>query len=235
MAKETLLKPNQLVLIGGGSSIKEGINKGLWDKLKGKFTIGLNYSYNFFDSTILCFIDGSGQFYEKESKKKKFKNLPLIIGKKHPNLKVLPNTITLETNDAKYYRDVKLGIWRSNLCGLLALSLGIYLLDNGQIYLLGYDYGTTKKAKDGKALTHFYQGQIKHRGIGKISYFDTKGRANRDFGVYKDEKKVKIYNISPLSKINTFIKKDWDWFFENLNKQQFNQEKLRHYIREKLK
>lgn len=225
-------KPNQIIIVASGVSLKEGISKGLWDKLKNHFVIGLNYSYNFFDSTILCYADNP--FYKEESGKEEFQNLPLIIGKDHPQLKKLPNTITLKTNDVKYYRDVKLGCYKSNLCGIFALSLAIYLLDEGEIYLLGYDYGALGRAKNGRALTHFYQGQINHRGIGKTNYFDTIDRADKDFGVYANEKKVKIYNVSIMSKINTFIKCGYGFFFENLDKQEYNQEELRKEIKRKL-
>lgn len=229
--------PKQIVIIGGGVSLKEGIEKGLWDKLKGKWTIGLNYSYNFSDSTILCYVDEP--FYKEESKKEKFRNLPIIVGKEHKQLKMLPNTITLKTNDVKYYRDVKLGCYKSNLCGLFALSLAIYLLDEGEIYLLGYDNCAMGKAKNGRALTHFYQGEINHRGIGKCNYFNGvhkggKKFVDRDFGVYQDESKVHIYNVSLNSKITTFPKLSWAGFFEKLDNQQYDQNKLRQYIKEKL-
>ena len=218
----------QIIIIGGGSSIKEEIDKGLWNRLKGKWTIGLNYSYNFFNSTMLCYADSN--FYNEESKKEKFQNLPLIIGKEHSQLKILPNTMTLKTNDVKYFRDVKLGCYKSNLCGIFALSLAIYLLDEGEIYLLGYDYGATKRTKDGRALTHFYQGKINHRGIGNVNYFDTIGRADKDFGVYQNESKVHIYNVSLESKITIFPKLSYAGFFDKLDNQQYNQKVLKQFI-----
>lgn len=229
-------KPTQCIILGGGVSIKEEIAKGLWKKLENHFVIGLNYSYNFFDSTILSYVDGSGQFYDDERKKEKFQKLPLIIGKKPGDIKILPNTIILQTNDVKYFRDIKLGCYKSNLVGLFALSLAIYLLDEGEIYLLGYDYGFINGEKDnkGRRITHFYQGEIKHRGIGKTNYFDTVGRADKDFGVYKNEKKVKIYNVSMKSKINTFPKISYDEFFKRLGNQKYDQNIIREYIRKEL-
>jgi len=85
-----------------------------------------------------------------------------------------------------------------------------------------------------RPLTHFYQGEINHRGVGKISYYNEKARANRDFGVYKDEKKVKIYNVSLVSKIGVFPKISYEEFFKRLDKQVCNQDSLRKYIKEKL-
>lgn len=225
-------KLKQLIIIGSGSSLKEGISKGLWDKLKGKLTVGLNYTYNFFDSTVLCYVDED--FYKKQ--REQLKSLSLIIGKEHQRLNLLPNTITLKTNDVKYYRDIKLGCYKSNLAGLFALSLGIYLLDEGEIFLLGFDYGTVDNQLDskGRRITHFYD-NIEHRGIGKCNYYDTIGRGDKDFGVYSNETKCKIYNVSLESKITIFPKLSWETFFEKLDNNQYNQEELREYIKGKLK
>lgn len=219
----------QLVIIGGGTSIKEGISKDLWKKMRNRFTFGLNYSFKYFPNpTAQLFVDD--KFYIDE--KQKMKNLSLIIGKKHKITK-MPNTIMLQCK-SKYIRNLKDGIYKSTLVGLFALSLGIYILEEGEIYLLGFDYSAQGKDKDGRDCTHFYQGDIKHRGIGKTNYYTADKRADRDFGVYKNEKKVKIYNISLNSKINIFPKISYDKFFSLLNNEQCNQNKLRQYIKEKL-
>lgn len=224
-------KVKQLIIIGGGTSIKEGISKDLWKEIENKFTFGLNYSFNYFPNpTTQLFVDD--EFYTDE--KEKMKYLPLIIGKEHSKIAFLPNTIMLKCK-SKYTRDLSDGVYKSTLIGLFALSLGIYLLDEGTIFLLGYDFGGQKeKDKRGRSLTHFYQGDINHRGIGKISYF-TQERANRDFGVYKNEKKVKIYNVSLQSKINTFEKISYSQFFKILNNKRYNQNELQEQIQKKLK
>jgi len=231
----SLIKYKQLTILGGGSSLSEGISKGLWDKLKNCFVIGTNYSYLYYPNpTIQTFVDS--QFYTKESKKEKFKKLPLIVGKEHNQLKVvLPNTITLKTNDSKYYRNIKLGIWKSSLVGIFALSLAIYL-EPKEIFLLGYDFGTINNRTDdkGRRITHFYQKEIEHRGIGKTNYFEGEKRADKDFGVYANEKKVRIYNVSLNSKINTFPKISYDEFFRSLNSEHYDQVNIREYIKEKL-
>lgn len=225
-------KPTQLVILGGGSSISEGISKELWDKLKDKFVIGINYSYRYFSNpTIQCFCDD--KFYKDE--REQLKNLPLIIGKQHGQLHPEPNTIMLKTKADKYRRDIRNGIWKSSLTGIFALSLGIYLLDVGEIFLLGYDYSGQGKDEKGRAVTHFYQDDITHRGTGKINYYDSKGRADKDFGVYKDEKKIKIYNVSLNSRIDVFEKISYDDFFEKLGKKRYNQEELKDFVKERLK
>ena len=250
---DIIVNPKQLIIIGGGYSLKEGISKGLWDKIKSKFVIGLNYSYNYFPNpTIQCFVDRL--FYAKESKKEKFQNLSLIIGTEH-KIDRLSNTIMLKDN-SKYKRDIRLGCYKSSLVGLFALSLGIYLLDIGEIYLLGYDMGELRKKdyekfltskheidklvikdKKNRALTHFYQGNIEHRGVGKIAYYNDKDRAKNDFGIYKKEKKVKIYNVSLVSKIpsDIFEKISYDQFFKKLDNKQYDQNLLIQQIKNKLK
>lgn len=225
-------KPVQLIILGGGSSMSEGISKGLWEKLKDKFVIGINYSYNYFkDPTILCYCDK--KFYNDE--RKRIKNLPLIIGKQHGQLHPEPNTIMLMTKADKYRRDIRNGVWKSSLTGIFALSLGIHLLDVGEIFLLGYDYCAIGKSKRSENLTHFYQEEIQHRGTGRTNYYDSSGRGDKDFAPYKKEKKIKIYNVSLNSRINVFEKISYEDFFKKLDNKRYDQKKLRKFVKEKLK
>ncbi len=228
------VKPSQIVIIGGGTSLKEGIDKGLWNRLIGKYTIGLNHIYRYFPRpTIESYVDVD--FYNNEYKG--LKNIPLIIGKYHCNLekKAYPNTVMLQCLP-DYYRDLKGGIYKDSLVGLFALSLAIYLLDKGEIFLLGYDYGSNgNKDKLGRKVTHFNQGEINHTGMGKTNYYETIGRADKDFGVYTKEEKVKIYNVSLNSKINTFPKISYNEFFDKLKNGQVDQTKIRREARQKLK
>lgn len=243
--------PKQIVIIGGGSSIKEGLTKDLWKKLENKFIIGLNYSYNYFkDPTIQCYVDRD--FYKDNIEK--MSHLPLIIGNTHKGLKLDPNTITINTC-AEYKRDLNPGCYKASLGGLFALSLAIYLLDGGTIFLLGYDWGGKRKIasdkplmtkfdiqnayirdKQGRKLTHFYQGEIKHRGIGKTNYFENYKQARKDFKPYKAEKKCKIYNVSPDSQIpsDIFPKINYDEFLKMLDTETYDQSLIRQRILNKL-
>jgi len=231
------VKPSQLVIIGGGTSLKEGIQKGLWNRMIGKYTIGLNHIYKYFPRpTIQSYVDID--FYNDEYKN--LKDIPLIIGKYHYNLehmekKAHPNTIMLQCIP-NYHRDLKDGIYKDSLVGLFALSLAIKLLDKGEIFLLGYDYGSNgAKDKLGRKVTHFNQGEINHTGMGKVDYYETIGRANKDFGVYAKEEKVKIYNVSLNSKILTFPKISYDEFFNKLKDGEVDQDRIRREARQKLK
>jgi len=233
------MKTKQLIIIGGGASIKEGIQKGLWDEIKDHFVIGLNYSYKYFSNpTVQCYVDRD--FYIKELPNG-LANIPLIVGKtlKGTPQVIKPNTIFLKASN-KYTRDLSTGVYKSALVGYFALSLGIYLLDEGDIFLLGYDFGGqgTQKISNNKsiAVTHFYQGEIKHRGIGKVNYYLQKKRPESDFAPYKNEKKIKIYNVSINSRIpdSIFPKISYDQFFKLLDTTTSNQDLLRSYIREQL-
>lgn len=243
------MKPNELIIIGGGASIKEGIEKGLWNKIDRRFNFGLNYSYKYFKSTVQIYVDD--KFYEKQ--RLELVKLPLIIGKTH-QMHVESNTITLSTG-TQYFRNLSNGVYSPDLCGLFALSLGIYILDKGTIYLLGYDFGelrkknleepvtdpktfeeNTERDKRKRLITHFYQGDFEHRGVGKTSYYHSKNRVRSKFKVYKNEKKIKIYNVSPNSRIPSDLieKINYNTFFKKLNNTGHDQSELRKFIRKKL-
>jgi len=244
-------KPNQLILVGGGSTIKEGIEKGLWDKLKDRYTIALNYSYKHLNSTFLTYVDA--KFYEGRETHAEVANLPLIVGKRHmADRGIHPNTILLPSMPF-WNRELNPGIYSAILCGIWALSLGIYLLDEGEIFLLGYDFGEVRtekqeeqlghigeiirisqKDKEGQPLTHYYQGEVKHNGVGRVNWYNGKDRAERAFSPFKNEVKCKIYNVSLISKIKTFPKISYDDFLGRLDNVIVNQDELRTEIRNKL-
>ena len=77
----------QLIILGGGTSVVEGINKDLFPKLENKFTIGLNYSHHFVDSTCWMYVDDT--YYLNQVKY--MEKLPLTIGRLHSNVPVKPN------------------------------------------------------------------------------------------------------------------------------------------------
>ncbi len=171
-----MCKSNNLFIIGGGYSLKEKIKKGLWGFLKDKFTIGCNFSYKHFTSTIQTCIDA--KVYNNNFCKD-LKDHPSIICQTHPDIKRYMSNTKHYYCSNDYRRDInEVGVYSNRLCGLFALSLGIHLLDKGNIFLLGFDNGSYKK-KDyekqcksrkeldeimcldcrGIPLTHYYQGE----------------------------------------------------------------------------
>ena len=118
-------------------------------------------------------------------------------------------------------------------------------MDEGEIYLLGYDYGPQRDSdgkplidERGRILTHWYQGKCEHRGIGKINWYtatmtDSKDKktkitnAENEFRVFANESKVKIYNVGLQSTIPTFEKISYEQFFEKIDKTPINQEEIR--------
>ncbi|MBN1546531.1 MAG: hypothetical protein JW902_07730 [Syntrophaceae bacterium] len=230
----------------------------MFDQLKNRFTVGLNYSHHFIDTTFLMYVDetfANGQKYYLE-------RLPLVIGMDHAGVSVRPNTIELPAT-TDYRRDCSNGVYRASLAGLFALSFMIHVLDEGEIFLLGFDYGAKKGKglqgraydKHGHALTHWYQygdissiytGQkqeIRHRGIGKINWYEATdkdeksqqriSRAEHEFQVYSSERKVSIYNVSMESAIPTFPEVSYEQFFQMLDDLDYDQEALRTEVAQK--
>lgn len=230
-------KPTQCIIIGGGASLIEGIDNGLWEKLKGHFVININHGIEFYhDHTFMTCVDnhlfehknkGGGKFINN------IKQEPLIITRNHPEKYIFPNMIILKATD-KFDRNLKDNkVYKGALSGIYSLTLAIHLLDEGEIFLLGYDFGAKGK-KEGVDFTHWYQGQTKHKGIGKVNYYNTKNRPDNDFKPFLVEKKVKIYNVCLDSRIPHFTKISYSQFFRMLNKESFDQNELRKWIKEKL-
>ena len=226
-------KISQIIILGGGASIKDGIALGLWDKLKDRFVIGINFSYKSYVPTILTFVDAS-TFYTLPEIHPELATLPLIIGTPYQikREQMLANSIFIPSTNV-YIRDLSKGVYSSRLSGMYALSLAIHLLGEGEVFLLGYDLGTITKDKDdkGRDITHYYQNHVNHGGIGKTYYYRIPRREEIDFGVYKQEKDVHILNVSPNSNLNVFPKIDYPTFFSKLDNAVYNQDQLRTEIK----
>ncbi|MBN1467706.1 MAG: hypothetical protein JW924_03190 [Fusobacteriaceae bacterium] len=232
--------PKSVIIIGGGSSIQEGISKGLWQKLEGKFTIGCNYSYRHFLPTMVAFVDRPF-FHER---KQELLELPLVVGKAHNDIveekqkKGYDNLLLLGTTNAYFGRDAikKNRVYTSSLVGLFTMTISV-ALGVTEFYLLGYDWTiktSTKKDERDRIMTHYYQADksLNHRGIGKTNYYSSH-KADDSFKYYAKDKTLTIYNVSLLSNIDCFPKISYDEFFERLakNSQNYNQEELRNEIK----
>jgi len=233
-----LLVSKQIILVGGGASIKEGVSLGLKEKLDGKFIIAINYAYKHFPHTLCLF--GDFNFYVPlEAKKDKppkhpdiyeeLRKEPLLIYDNDKNdLKEwqLPNTLFIKTGEEYNIEPLKKGFYKHFLTGICALSLAQYLLNyNGEIFLLGFDYGSIeKKSKE----THYYtKEEINHRGQGLVSHYNSSAHSPGKYFRYFKEPKIKIWNVSAISKIDNFEKIDYNTMFKLLSDIIYEQEKLR--------
>lgn len=213
---------DRIILIGGGPSIKEGIEKGLWEKIKDEFTIGMNSSMMRFNATIECFYDRD--FYVDHLDR--IIKLPLVVlkydKKIHDETGWPFNTIVIPIVDMTgQYDDFKkgCGLYAPKLVGYIALSIAI-LMKPKSVYLLGFDWTQSppgyKKGEDELPKTHWYQDEIEHhRGVGDTRFYD---RVNSDkcFLPYANEP-LNIYNVSMSSNINVFPKISYKEFFFHLS------------------
>jgi hypothetical protein len=232
-------KPNEIVIIGGGNSVQEGLRIGLGEVLASKCVIALNYAFRYVPSTFMCFVDKElyhpNQGNIKNGKyvdiSEELKPLPLIIGSfdtdidkmKYPNTHLFPVS-------GEYHREDSLtkGIYKPTLCGLFGLTIAAYLLDfKGTIYLLGYDW-----SRNDKEPTHFYS-DIHHRGMGYTSFYE-RHKPEAHFKPYLEETNLKIYNVSLNSNIDCFEKISYPTMLDKLNNISYNQEELRTFIKEAL-
>jgi hypothetical protein len=202
---------NEIIIVGGGSSIKEGISLGLQDYLKDKFVIACNYAYKHFPHTLLCFTDRD--FYKPHEVGietnpdiyEELKKEPLIVGINHNGVEEfkLPNTILVKSSmEFKRITNPEIeGFYAPNyLCGIFAMSLACYLMNyKGILYLLGFDW-----TKEGE--THYYsKEEINHRGIGWANSYKVHNPDNI-FKPFEKIKDVKIFNVFLNSNINNFNK-----------------------------
>ena len=236
-----IMENKEIIILGGGSSIKEGLSLGLKEKIKDKCVLTLNFAFNHFDSTATVFVDdmfyrgyiyGCGITCNKEHVEK-LKQLPLIIGAKRDYIRFYPNTIPLGyTFSYRHDIPLKKGFFVGKpLTGIFALHIAAYLLDyNGSIYCLGFDGGVIS-ASDSTS-THYYT-DIKHRGIGKTDVY-TAEPLDHYFKEFLVEKDLTIYNVSPNSNIKSFQKITYPKMFELLTEETYDQNDLRIQIQEKL-
>jgi len=197
---EIMKKPNQLIIIGGGKSIARIRINRLKHTLKGRLTCGINSVYKYINTTYLVCMNYT-DFYD--TNRTELTKLPLIVSCKRPHSSIWEkNTVLVDRN----YR----------LSGILAIDVGLSILEEGEIFLLGFDYHGS----------HFYN------DIGN-SYYN-RGFGERDFGEFRNSK-IKIYNVSINSNLNMFPKISYNEFFKKLdNNNKYNQEELANYIKRRI-
>lgn len=224
--------PKRAIILGSGASVRQDMwgvpikEAPLWNHLVNEYTVGLNFSYRYFESTFQMFVDYN--FYI--TWKYDLDRLPLLVGmdsshigkKKDTHGKLIcekgDNLFLLPRAEKQQYWGKECwtkGFYKAYLCGLFAITF-LEALGVKEIYLLGYDGKATK----GK--THFYQDDPsvgfvikdgkKETGVGFKKQngkrvYNTGVYSNSDlskqFEVY-DQNKIKIINVNPNSAITAF-------------------------------
>lgn len=220
-------------LLAGGYSIRENIEKGLWNLLEGEEIWGINYTYKLCPLKLHRQLFCDYNFFKNNIAD--LENLAKlgvpIYAKSHSHYNKLtdnyikqyntcrePNTYkgieTLKQNEPHIY------IGRLGLSGTFALSLAI-AEGYTDIFLWGFDFGTTSIQEKN---THWYQPDIKvvshgvgNPGIYRIPSNDSVKIDVKDYEVFTKTSNINIYNISPNSNIPYFTKYTFEQFKEILN------------------
>ena len=217
------------VLIGGGKSVRNGVETGLWDKIKGKDIWSLNYSYKLMPylPNKQCFVDF--QFFrhnEDDLQNLAIKGVPIHC-KKNSHLNHIDKSFITQYNTVREQGGFRgktaliappeehLFIGRMGLVGIFSLSLAIAEGYN-EVFLLGYDFGSSGlEDKD----THWYQNEInvKSTGVGRPTvYWNSTGLKKEvdDFSIFNTINDVEYYNVSPDSNIQNFKKINYEEFYK---------------------
>ena len=221
----------QVIIIGGGYSIKEGIELGLWDKIKGRTIWSLNSAFKFMPylPTRQLWVDPAFFKHEMIELQKLKKQGVELVARYRDNLLPLKKDITIykTTRETSKYvgknaiKDNLMFIGEQGFVGVFALSV-VVAEGYNDIILLGYDYGSPSY---GNTNTHFYQDKLKQYNIRssgagqKHVYYELNGHLKtsvEDCDVYKKEKDIKIWNVSTISNLYQFEKIDYKKLFEEV-------------------
>lgn len=216
---------NKCILLGGGRSVKEGIDLGLWSRIKDKADIwSLNYSYKFMDFVPDKQLWVDTIFFKNninDLRDLHHKGVELVTKKAdlYENFPVIQFPTFRSINERLNYPD-SIFIGQLGLTGTFALSLACKM-DYKEIYLLGYDYGTP--SLDNK-MTHYYLESITDLNIKSSGannprvYLDANGSVKgsvRDYVIFEDFHGI-IYNVSLITNISNFKIISYPTFFELL-------------------
>jgi len=246
---------NRVIILASGSSVRMGAwnlpieDCPVWNAIKNECVFSLNWGYKFCNPTIEIF--GDYQFYIEE--KKGLDNLPMIVSlndgyyQRKGSIKTNENVLLLKPSSKYNGKDSwKLGFYSRQLIGIFALNFAIQC-GFKEIFLLGFDCcainGYTHFYEDDKTTGHYNSADHKDRcGVG----FNRRGRYKTDnynkpevlnnywFKPFEQEKNARIFNVSPVSILNTFPKINYNEFFWRLRINPFsiNQDLMRKEIKE---
>jgi hypothetical protein len=236
------MNKTKVIVIGGGSSVLEGINLGLWETLEQAMVDNpllevwsLNFVYLFmpFAPNAELFCDESFFINNKDTLSKLecpiiTRMLPGHIARiadaKLKNVLFYPYIVNKFYGREGFTKGLFVG--RDGLTGMFALSYAIARDSYKEIYLLGHDFGHNNKTA---RLTHWYQDMPKakeligHNGLGMSYIYNHKvdgiaapnpKQGINDFDVYKGLEE-KIYTVG-FSRIKSFENISYERMFEIL-------------------
>jgi len=242
-------------IIGGGYSINDGIQLGLWDKLKKSnieiWSVNSAFKAMPFLPTREIWVDVNFFRHGVVELQKLYDQGVILMCKKHNHYTFLGDRIKQFEccRQREFYKEgmktvSHVFIGGHGLSGIFALSLAV-LEDYNICFALGFDWGSPSNEI---RKTHFYQdkfpiitnlndsknseNEIYSHGAGKPGiYLREDNKPNRhikDFDLFLNEK-MKIYNVSPSSNLYQFEKIDYPTFFKILEEKN---EKEKEEIRE---
>lgn len=221
-----------VIIIGGGYSVTEGIDKGLWDKIKGKEVWSLNSCFKAMPikPTIQLWVDIEFFKNEVDNLQRLHASKVKLVAKESIVFLGLSQYIELHETTRerpKYYgrkalENKLLYYGWMGLSGTFALSYAI-ALGYERIFLLGYDFGSPSLVHK---KTHWYQDEIPNlkiisTGAGRPEVYLHYNNGEviedflQDFEVFTKED-AQILNVSTISNIPYFPKLTYDEFFKCL-------------------
>jgi hypothetical protein len=209
-------------IIGGGNSVQESIDSGLWEILKGKDIWSVNYAFLTmpYFPTREIWLD---LFFFKNNIDKLqnlYKNGVFCYTKQNNKYSLIKEIKTY--NVSRDIKDVEGKMYSGGmgLSGFFAIHLAVEEKYD-RIFLFGYDFGSITNDKK----THYYQDKISvmSTGVGKPEIYREQNssikKEVKDFEFFL-KYPTKIYNVSPKSSITCFPKLEYSDFIKKLNEVQ---------------
>jgi hypothetical protein len=208
-----------VIIIGGGPSVKRGIAKDLWGKIRGMDIWALNYAYK-----TMPYFPTRELWLDKSFFKQNAPDLQRLAAegvqlhaRRFDMYVAIPEIHTYEITRNETEFDTAMYISTLGQVGPFALSIAIKE-SYDTIYLLGYDFGTVSPTD---TFTHYYQDTHKviSSGIGRPDiYLMPSGHPvshMKSFEIFAS-KHAGIYNVSLQSNLPYFPKISYEEFFEKI-------------------
>ncbi len=219
-------RQREVCLVAGGYSVREGIDKGLWDKIKDKEIWSLNFAYKFMPliPTRELWVDITFfRNYREELEKLSKLGVPMFAKShlEYTNINIIKQYDVYKNKAEVDKFPNNLFDGQMGLVGFFALSLAIRE-GYDTIYLMGYDFGSPNIHDRN---THWYSGmspkpefpkEVISNGLGNTQiYLQTDVIPNpmiTDFDFYLRYPN-KIINVSSRTNVTYFPIISYDDFF----------------------